>query len=94
MQVGIKVQVGKLSKINKSTEWIKAMQVGIWNFITINYCFFLRILKSNKSAGWNKGVQVEKLLFNVCCTVIRETKVASKTTVALNRVMKTGEHAS
>ena len=71
------------------------MQVGIQNLITITYVFSLRILKFNKTVGWNKGVQVEKLLFNkICCTVIRETKVVSKTTVALNRVMKTGEHAS
>ena len=29
VQVGIKVQVGKISKINKSAGWNKAMQVGI-----------------------------------------------------------------
>ena len=30
VQVGIKVQVGKISKINKSAGWNKAMQVGIF----------------------------------------------------------------
>ena len=47
------------------------------NFITINYGFSLKISKCNKSAGWNKGVQVGKLQkFNkVCCTIIWETKV-------------------
>ena len=29
VQVGIKVQVGKISKINKSAGWLKAIQVGI-----------------------------------------------------------------
>ena len=43
----------------------------------MNYGFSLKISKFNKSAGWNKGVQVGKFLkFNkVCCTIIRETKV-------------------
>ena len=44
----------------------------------MNYGFSLKISKFNKSAGWNRGVQVGKFLkFNkVCCTIIRETKVA------------------
>ena len=46
MQVGIKVQVGKISKINKSAGWNKTMQVRI------NYGFSLKISKFNKSADW------------------------------------------
>ena len=53
-----------------------------WNFgkfITMNYGFCLQISKLNKSAGWNKGVQVGKFQkFNkVCCTIIQETKVST-----------------
>ena len=46
------------------------------NFITINCGFSLQISKFNKSVGWNKGVQVGKILkFNkVCCTIIQKTK--------------------
>ena len=34
-QVGIKVQVGKISKINKSAGWNKAMQVGILGILLL-----------------------------------------------------------
>ena len=52
MQVGTKVQVGKILKINKSAGWNKAVQVEILGkFITINYGFCFKIL-FNKSVGW------------------------------------------
>ena len=54
------------------------MQVRIFeNFVAINYRFSLKTSKFNKSAGWNKGLQVEKFLKfdKVCCTIIWETKV-------------------
>ena len=35
VQVGIKVQVGKISKINKSAGWNKAMQVGILGILLL-----------------------------------------------------------
>jgi len=35
VQVGIKVQVGKISKINKSAGWNKAMQVGIFGILLL-----------------------------------------------------------
>ena len=43
----------------------------------MNYDFFFQISKLDKSAGWNKGVQVGKFLKSnkVCCTIIQETKV-------------------
>ena len=46
-------------------------------FIFLDYGFYSQISKSNKSAVWNKGVQVGKFLkfHKVCCTTIRETKV-------------------
>ena len=66
VQIGIKVQVGKISK-----GW------NFGKFITMNYGFSFKISKFNKSACWNKGVQVRKFLkFNkVCCTIIRGYKV-------------------
>ena len=66
------------------------MQVGI-----LENLLLLVMVFAAKSQNLIK-VQVGKFLKinKVCCTVIRETKVVSKTTVALNRVMKTGEHAS
>ena len=50
------------------------------NSITINYNFCFKISKFNKSAGWNKDMQVGKFLkFNkVCSTTIREIKVSEK----------------
>ena len=43
----------------------------------MNYGFSLKTSKFDKSAGWNKGVQVGKFqkINKVCCTIIRETKV-------------------
>ena len=35
VQVGIKVQVGKISKINKRAGWNKAMQVGILGILSL-----------------------------------------------------------
>ena len=35
VQVGIKVQVGKISKMNKSAGWNKAMQVGILGILLL-----------------------------------------------------------
>ena len=53
VQVGIKVQVVKISKIDKSAGWDEAVPVGILEIlcITINHGFCFRILKFNKSAG-------------------------------------------
>ena len=55
---------------------------NFWNFITTNPSFCLKISKSNKSAGWNKGMHVGKFLKfdKVCCTIIRETKVLIRNT--------------
>ena len=43
----------------------------------MNYGFSLKISKFNKSAGWNKDMQVGKFLKfdKVCCTIIWKTKV-------------------
>ena len=40
MQVGIKVQVGKISKINKSAGWNKAVQVGILGILILQIMGF------------------------------------------------------
>ena len=43
VQVRIKVKVGKISKINKSSGWNKAMQVGIFQKLLHEIHFFLKI---------------------------------------------------
>ena len=40
MQVGIRVQVGKISKINKSAGWNKAVQVGILGNLSLQIMVF------------------------------------------------------
>ena len=40
VQVGIKVQVGKISKINNSAGWNKAMQVGILGILLLQIVVF------------------------------------------------------
>ena len=74
MQVGIEVQVGKMSKINKSAGWNNAMQVGILGNVLLQIMvFFFQISKFNKSASW------KILKFNkVYCTIIWETKECEK----------------
>ena len=44
------------------------------NFITTNCGFSLKISKSNKSASWNKGVQVGifQKSNKICCMIIQE----------------------
>ena len=71
MQVGIKVQVGIISKTNKYAGWNKALQVGIIGIL------LLYIKVSHENLQILIKVRVGKFLrFNkVCCTFIRETKV-------------------
>ena len=45
VQLGIKVQVGKISKINKSAGWNKAVQVGIFGIHYNDLWFFPKNLK-------------------------------------------------
>ena len=40
VQVGIKVQVGKISKINKSAGWNKDVQVGIFGNLLLQILVF------------------------------------------------------
>ena len=40
VQVGLKVQVGKISKINKSAGWNKAIQVGILGNLLLQIMVF------------------------------------------------------
>ena len=78
VQVGIKVQVGKISKIDKKVQdGILPCRLEIWELCYYELWLFIKISKFSKSAGWNKVVQVGKFLkFNkVCCTIIWETKV-------------------
>ena len=61
MQVGIKVQVGKILKINKSTGWNKAMQVGILGNLLLSIMVF-----ANKSQNLIKvqvGIRMCRLAF-------------------------------
>ena len=64
------MQVGKISKINKSAEW-KTMQVGILGILLLLIMVF-----AYKSQNLIK-VQVGKFLKfdKVCCTIIQQTKV-------------------
>ena len=65
------MQISKISKINKSAGWNKAVQVGNLGHLLLQIMVF-----ANKSPNLIK-VQIGKILeFNkVCCTFIRETKV-------------------
>ena len=59
MQVGIKVLDGKISrKSTKVQDGIRPCRLEFWKLY--HYEFWLKISKSNKSAGLNKGMQVGK----------------------------------
>ena len=45
VQVGIKVQVGKISKIDENVDW------NFWNFVTMIYGFSLKISKFYVQVG-------------------------------------------
>ena len=47
VQVGIKLQVGKISKINKSAGWNKAMQVGILGNLLLYFTMYITLSYQN-----------------------------------------------
>ena len=59
VQVGIKVQVGKISKINKSAGWNKAVQVGILENLLLQIMVFAA--KSQNLIKVQVGIRVCRL---------------------------------
>ena len=76
--------LAKSQKLVKVQDGIRPCRLEFWEIHNYELCLCLQTSKFNKSAGWNKGVQVGKFLkFNkVCCTIIRETKVLTSGTKA------------
>ena len=59
MQVGIKEQVGQISKFNKSAGWNKAVQVGILGILILEIMVFA--LKFQTLIKLHVGIRVWKL---------------------------------
>ena len=78
MQDGIKVQDGKISKINKHAGWNKAVSVGKFHFLLVKFRVLTKIFQ--KLINLQDGIRLCRMDFflkriRFCCTIIQETRV-------------------
>ena len=83
MQDGIKVQAGKIPKIDKRAGWNKAVQDGKFQFLSVK----IKVLpkKFPKCINVQDGISLCRMDFfqkriRFCCTIIQETRVTLKAT--------------
>ena len=78
MQDGIKVQAGKIPKINKRAGWNKAVQDGKFQFLLVKIKVLAK--KFPKLINVQDGISLCRMDFfqkriRFCCTIIQETRV-------------------
>ena len=78
MQDGIKVQAGKIPKINKHAGWNKAVQDGKFQFLLVKIKVLAK--KVPKLINVQDGISLCRMDFfqkriRFCCTIIQETRV-------------------
>ena len=78
MQDGIKVQAGKIPKINKRAGWNKAVQDGKFQFLLVKIKVLAK--KFPKLINVQDGISLCRMDFfqkriRFCCTIIQETRL-------------------